>query len=283
VVRQGLIDIMLCSASNIEQLAIRERLFDGSHITPAARANDATDIGSFEALNTFSNHRGPSAAQRSITSNADASTASPAHRTSARSRPLSVTFTNNLSRDYETLQAFKEFREEAERKNFRYFPRSFRSEQSIPASPRKWWTAYQRSHHPQPCGRDRARATAFLKDRLSRPASDGRTRRLRFESYRRHSGRRRRHDLRRLQAHRGGQKHGARVALFGRKINQSEHPLAFIEMLRRIVEHEITAEEAVRAYHGVLQSVGIPPLRALDEDSKLTSASRAMVALVQRS
>jgi len=32
-----------------------------------------------------------------------------------------VTFTNNFERDYETLRAFKEFREEAERKNFRYF------------------------------------------------------------------------------------------------------------------------------------------------------------------
>ena len=67
------------------------------------------------------------------------------------------------------------------------------------------------------------------------------------------------------------QKYGARVALYGRKINHAEHPLAFIEMLRRIVEHEISPEEAVRAYHGVLQSVGIPPLRKLDDDLQLTS------------
>ena len=44
VVRQGLVDIMLMSASNVEQLAMRERMFEDSHITPAARANDATDI-----------------------------------------------------------------------------------------------------------------------------------------------------------------------------------------------------------------------------------------------
>ena len=67
------------------------------------------------------------------------------------------------------------------------------------------------------------------------------------------------------------QKYGARVALFGRKINQAEHPLAFIEMLRRIVEREISPEEAVRAYHGVLQSTGIPSLRKLDDDLQLTS------------
>ena len=42
-------------------------------------------------------------------------------------------------------------------------------------------------------------------------------------------------------------------------------------MLRRIVEHEVTTEEAVRACHGVLQSTGIPPLRKLDDDLQRTS------------
>src|SRR5918993_3721015 len=44
VVRQGLVDIMLMSASSSELLTIKERLFDTSHITPACRANDTTDI-----------------------------------------------------------------------------------------------------------------------------------------------------------------------------------------------------------------------------------------------
>src|SRR3954447_17996768 len=44
VSRQGLVDIMLMSASTSELLTIRERLFDGSHVTPAVRANDTTDI-----------------------------------------------------------------------------------------------------------------------------------------------------------------------------------------------------------------------------------------------
>ena len=59
--------------------------------------------------------------------------------------------------------------------------------------------------------------------------------------------------------------------MYGRKINHAEHPLAFIEMLRRIVEHEITPEEAVRAYHGVLQASGITPLRKLEDDQQLTA------------
>ena len=44
VVEQGLVDIMLMSASTSEVLTIQRRLFDNSPVTPAARANDTTDI-----------------------------------------------------------------------------------------------------------------------------------------------------------------------------------------------------------------------------------------------
>src|SRR5437588_2962068 len=44
VTRQGLVDIMLMSASTSDLLTIQERLFDNSHVTPAVRANDTTDI-----------------------------------------------------------------------------------------------------------------------------------------------------------------------------------------------------------------------------------------------
>src|SRR3954447_21306941 len=44
IVEQGLVDIMLMSASTSEALTIHRRLFDNSPVTPAARANDTTDI-----------------------------------------------------------------------------------------------------------------------------------------------------------------------------------------------------------------------------------------------
>src|SRR5258705_12643008 len=44
VVHQGLVDIMLMSAYVNEQLTIKEGLFRNSHVTPAARANDTTDV-----------------------------------------------------------------------------------------------------------------------------------------------------------------------------------------------------------------------------------------------
>src|SRR5262249_34986739 len=64
-------------------------------------------------------------------------------------------------------------------------------------------------------------------------------------------------------------KYGARVALFGRKINNAENQLAFVHFLRLIADEQITAEEAVRAYHGVLQKLNIKPQRSLDDDMVL--------------
>src|SRR5437763_1403403 len=44
IIRQGLVDIVLTSASTNQVLAIQEGLFRDSHVTPAARANDTTDV-----------------------------------------------------------------------------------------------------------------------------------------------------------------------------------------------------------------------------------------------
>ena len=44
ITKSGLVDIMLMSASSSEQLTIVERIFDGTGVTPAVRANDTTDI-----------------------------------------------------------------------------------------------------------------------------------------------------------------------------------------------------------------------------------------------
>jgi hypothetical protein len=69
-------------------------------------------------------------------------------------------------------------------------------------------------------------------------------------------------------------KYGARVALYGRKINLSEHPLAFIEFLRRIVDGQISPTEAVKAYHSVLANEGIRPQRPLHSDLQPTQTNK---------
>src|SRR6185312_8759814 len=69
------------------------------------------------------------------------------------------------------------------------------------------------------------------------------------------------------------QKYGARVALYGRKINHAENQLAFVHFLRLIVEGQVAPDEAVKAYHAVLGRLGIRPHRSLEDDMKLTDQS----------
>ena len=69
------------------------------------------------------------------------------------------------------------------------------------------------------------------------------------------------------------QKYGAKVALFGRKINNAENQLAFVHFLRLIVEGCLGPEDAVKAYHAVLVKLGLKPKRSLDDDLRLTDQS----------
>ncbi len=271
VVRQGLVDIMLMSASNVEQLAMKERLFEKSHITPAARANDATDIWVVRGAEYI---KEPSRPFRSATLDhikcGELECDPDAPHTGADLGLYSVTFTNDMERDYETLTAFKAFREEAERKNFRYFLEVFDPNVETGLPPEKL-DGFINDHIIRSlAGVTEKGRPLFLKIAWRGPkameelvaydpqlivgilgGSAGTT-----------------YDAFKLIA--DAQKYGARVALYGRKINNAENPLAFIEFLRRIVEHEITPEEAVKAYHGVLQSLGTTPHRSLADDLLLT-------------
>ena len=50
------------------------------------------------------------------------------------------------------------------------------------------------------------------------------------------------------------ERYGARLALFGRKINLAEDPLALLVLMREVANGTIDSEDAVRAYHGELRS-----------------------------
>ena len=273
-VRQGIIDLMLMSASVNEQLTVREGLFRDTHVTPAARANDTTDIW---AVRHASYARQPSQPFRS------ASIDHIQYGRLARERGgeapgadlglYSVTFSNDLARDRDTLLAFKEFREEAERKNFRYF-----LEVCDPNTP---------------TGIPAHQLGEYINDMIVRTlagvAGPGRPLFLKIAYH----GPRCMEELAQYDPNLvvgilGGaagttydafkliheaQRHGARVALFGRKINQAEHQHLFIEMLRLVTDGKISPEEAVRAYHGALQARKIKPRLALEKDMELTEPS----------
>lgn len=270
ITEQGLVDIMLMSASVSEQLTINERIFDNSTVTPAVRANDTTEIWlGLSAEYTAQ----PSQPFRSATIDHIQSgqiDCSDEERSKGADLGLySVTFNHDATLDRQSLEGYSEFRLEAERKNFRHFLEVF-----APNAPVREIQDVPRfvNDHIARClaGVTSNARPLFLKMPYFGPAameqlveydpnlipgilggSAGTT-----------------HDAFKMLWE--AKKYGARAALFGRKINNSENQLMFIRMLRALADDEIEPAEAVRDYHGQLQAAGISPHRSLDDDLELT-------------
>ena len=68
------------------------------------------------------------------------------------------------------------------------------------------------------------------------------------------------------------EKSGAKIALFGRKIKLAESPKDLVSLFRKVVERDISPEEAVRAYHAILAKKKLAPVRALEDDLVITEA-----------
>jgi hypothetical protein len=275
VVQQGLVDIMLVSASSNEILTIRERLFDSSHVTPAVRANDTTDIWLAAGTGRYGSQ--PSAPFRTATIDhimCGQAECRPGERKAGADLGLySVTFNNDVRLDHRTLEAYKAFRLEAETKGFRHFLEVF--DPNAPGD-----------HPPADLGR-------FINDHIVRTlagvTSSGRPVFLKIPYHGPAAMEAlARYDSSLVVGILGGssgttfdayqmlweaKKYGARVALFGRKINHSENQLSFIKYLRAVADDQIDPAEAVRAYHGDLQKLGIRPYRALEEDLRRTDTA----------
>jgi hypothetical protein len=271
VTHQGLVDIMLMSAYVNEQLTIKEGLFQKSHVTPACRANDTTDVW---AVRHGAYTREPSQPFRSASIDHIQCGEIECDRNGdipgANLGLYSVTFVNELEQDREALLWYKAFREEAERKGFRHFLEVFDPNVASGVLPDQLGEFINDNIIRTLAGVPESGRPDFLKIVYHGPkameelaqydpnlvvgilgGSAGTT----YDAFKLI------HDA---------QKYGARVALYGRKINNAEHQLAFIEMLRLITEGKITSEEAVRAYHGVLQAKNIKPHRTLEEDLQVT-------------
>jgi hypothetical protein len=272
VIEQGLVDIVLMSAHGSSILSIQERRFENSPLTPAARANDATDI---HFIRGGAYARQPSCPFQSTTIDhiqCGHMDCGDAEREAGPNLGLySITFNNDVDLDRRTLETYKTFRVEAERKGFRHFLEVFdpnalrgaidagqlggfvndaivRSLAGVPEIGRPLFL--KMVYHGPKFTEELAHYDHTLVIGVLGGAS-GTT-----------------YDAFKLLAE--AQKHGARAALFGRKINNAEHQLAFIAMLRQIVEGAISPEEAVHAYHGVLAALKISPHRTLSEDLKVT-------------
>ena len=270
IVSQAAVDIMLMSASTSDVLTLGERIFENSPITPAGRANDTTDIWVLRGNQYIDAPSLPfrTAAIDHLQCGHVDCRPEERHR-GANLGLYSITFNNRLELDRLALQEYATFREEAERKGFRHFLELF-----DPNAPH---------------GLTPDQVPAFINDCVARllagVAQAGRPVFLKMVYH----GPKAMEELVAYDPHLvvgilGGsagttydafkllseaQKYGARVALYGRKINNAECQLAFVQFLRLIVEGEITPEEGVRAYHGVLQRLNIRPRRSLADDLQL--------------
>ena len=69
------------------------------------------------------------------------------------------------------------------------------------------------------------------------------------------------------------EKYGARVALFGRKINLAESPLDIVRLMRLVADGDLAPSEAVEVYHDALRREGVTPIRDLDAENEITEAA----------
>ena len=178
----------------------------------------------------------------------------------------SVTFANNRDDDLQTIEAYRVFRDEAERKGFRHFLEVFDPNLSNCVAPELLPGFINDLIARTLAGVTSSARPLFLKMVYHGPqateelvnydpglvigilgGSAGTT-------------------LDAFQLIHEAQKYGARVALCGRKINNAENQLAFVRFLRLIVDGELEPSEAVRAYHAVLEKLEIRPRRSLEDD-----------------
>lgn len=275
IVSQGLVDIMLMSASNSEILTIQERIFDESAVTPAVRANDTTDIHICRGSCYFETPSRPFSSATIDHMQAGKSPCTEAERRLGANLGLySVTFNNDPAGDLHVMERYKAFRLEAEEKHFGHFLEVFHP--NVPA----------KVHGIAP-----EQIPHFVNDHIVRllagVPSAGRPRFLKIP----YAGPRALEELCAYDSSivvgvLGGsagtthdaftllhdaRRHGARVALFGRKINAAEDQLSFVQYLRMVADDQILPAEAVKAYHGALQTLGLTPYRSLEKDLELTS------------
>lgn len=257
IAAHGVVDILLTSASNGEILAEDGSL--GTDVTLAVRANDTTDIWNPRG-GTYPQY--PSRPFRTARLGAISAWCDLVL--------YSVTFNNDLERDLATVQAYREFRAEALETGMRHFLEVFNPNAPQALVPGEVAAFVNDSILRTLAGVTRAERPLFLKMAYTSGAalselvendpslvigilggSAGTTRDM-FELLSR------------------AQQHGARVSLFGRKIQRAESQLDLVGLMPPVLKGTLSPVEAVRAYHDALAAAGIAAQRPLEADVEVT-------------
>ena len=268
LVEQGLVDIMLMSVSTNESLAIHEKLFDDSSVTPAIRANDTTDIW---LAGTDASYAGePSVPFRSaLIDHAMCGQIQHERKSQVPGADLglySITLNHRKDLDVATLQAYRDFRAEAEQKGLRHFLEVFPPNACDTLTSNQIPRFVNNSIARILAGIAQSGRPIFLKIPYFGPRAMeelcswdsnvvvgilGGAAGTTFDAF---------HQLAEAR------KYGARVALYGRMINQSDHQPSFLRQLRALADRQTDPATAVREYHSDLAKLKIKPSRSLDDD-----------------
>ncbi len=261
LVASDLVDIMLMSVSSAEVL-VGDGTLVGTPVTAAVRLNDSTDIWS----QRHGDYKGgPARPFRT----ADLDRAAEI----ADLGLYAITFCNDVDRDLSTLESYALFREEMVDCPMRHFLEVFNPSFDIGLSEEDLPFYINDCIVRTLAGVASADRPLFLKAVYNGPRA--------LEELAAYDpaglivgilggGKGTTRDT--FELVRQAEKYGARVALFGRKINLAELPTALVALMRRVIEGDVSSEEAVKAYHAELQSRDIEPTLALEADLQITEA-----------
>jgi len=256
-----LIDILLLSASSAEQLT-RDNVFEQTDVTCAVRLNDTTDIWSA---------RGSS--YRESASQPFATVDLPTVSTLCKLGLYSVTFHNDIDADLQSLNRYKEFRMQARDCGLQHFLEVFNPAFDIGLRDAELGDYINDMILKTLAGVTLADAPLFLKmqfngARVMEDLSSYDPENLIVGILGGSAGTAR--DT--FELAKQAEQAGARVALFGRKINLAESPVELVRLLRAVIEDQLTTEQAVSNYHEHLQAQMIKPKRSLQDDLQITEA-----------
>jgi len=254
-----LIDILLMSASSAETLHAAG-LFNSVDVTPAVRLNDTTDIWSARGSKYRDSPSRPFAT-------ADLEIVAQFCQLGL----YSITFSNDIKADTTTLEAYRNFRLAIRNTNIQHFLEVFNPAFDIELSDASLGDYINDMILKTLAGVTQVDTPLFLKMQFNgqRAMADlcaydpgnlivgilggsAGTTRDTFELAQQ------------------AEQAGARVALFGRKINLAESPVHLVKLMRSVIEEKNTAEQAVVAYHEHLKEFSIQPARSLKADSIIT-------------
>ena len=263
--KSQMIDVMLMSMTSAERL-VDQNIFNNSPVTPAVRLNDTSCIWGLLRHGEYDTHQSRPFATTQLR-----------HAKNFVDLGLySMTFNKDVDRDVYMLNEYRNFRDNAEKIGMRHFLEVFNSA-VINLSIEEMGQYVNDCILKTLAGQISKEKPLFLKIAYNGPKAMEE-----LASYDPGNlvigilggGKGTSRDC--FELLKQACKYGARVALFGRKVNLSENQLIIIETMRNVIENDLESDDAVKLYHDKLLKENIKPDRDISKDNELTDPALKM-------